>query len=64
MKLRNLYLIVQKFNTTLANRGIGMEATMGYTLAWVNSFTKINIKDTNDYFEITDKVKIEIKVTK
>lgn len=64
MKLRNLYLIVQKFNTTLANRGIGMRATMGYTLAWVNSFTKINIKDTNDYFEITDKVKIEIKVTK
>ena len=28
--------------------------------AWVNSLTKINIKDTNDYFEITDKVKFDI----
>lgn len=28
--------------------------------AWVNSLTKINIKDTNDYFEITDKVKLDI----
>lgn len=28
--------------------------------AWINSLTKINIKNTNDYFEITDKVKWEI----
>lgn len=28
--------------------------------AWINSLTKINIKDTNDYFEITEKVKWEI----
>ena len=28
--------------------------------AWVNSLTKINIKDTNDYFEITEKVKWEV----
>lgn len=28
--------------------------------AWVNSLTKINIKDTNDYFEITDNVKFDI----
>lgn len=28
--------------------------------AWVNSLTKINIKDTNDYFEITDNVKLDI----
>lgn len=26
---------------------------------WVNSLTKINIKNTNDYFEITEKVKWE-----
>lgn len=28
--------------------------------AWINSLTKINIKDTNDYFEITEKVKWEV----
>lgn len=28
--------------------------------AWIKSLTKINIKDTNDYFEITEKVKWEI----
>lgn len=28
--------------------------------AWINSYTKIKIKDTNDYFEITEKVKWEV----
>ncbi len=28
--------------------------------AWIDSLTKINIKDTNDYFEITGKVKWEV----
>lgn len=28
--------------------------------AWINSFTKIKIKNTNDYFEITEKVKWEV----
>ena len=28
--------------------------------AWIDSLTKINIKDTNDYFEITEKVKWEV----
>lgn len=28
--------------------------------AWINSLTKINIKNTNDYFEITEKVKWEV----
>lgn len=27
---------------------------------WINSLTKINIKDTNDYLEITEKVKWKI----
>lgn len=28
--------------------------------AWIDSLTKINIKDTNDYFEITERVKWEV----
>lgn len=28
--------------------------------AWIDSLTKINIKNTNDYFEITEKVKWEV----
>lgn len=28
--------------------------------AWINSITKIKIKGTNDYFEITEKVKWEV----
>lgn len=28
--------------------------------AWIDSLTKIHIKDTNDYFEITEKVKWEV----
>lgn len=28
--------------------------------AWINSLTKINIKNTNDYFEIAEKVKWEV----
>lgn len=28
--------------------------------AWIDSLTKINIKDTNDYFEVTEKAKWEV----